>query len=180
MIDPERFSQTHSDLFGLFKAELARASAMTGFSGAGASLWPRFAACYQGVARLPRKARRGLQRRWRRSLAGIALLYALGQVPAALAARIDVGVGGCTLVDAITAANTDQQTGGCPPGSGADTITLPAGSTQLLRSGPYTLPGRPDCRSSAPRSSSTATAAPSRAIRKRPSFASSAWARRAI
>jgi hypothetical protein len=108
MTDPQRLSRTHSDIFGLFKAELARAGAITGFLDAGASLWPRFAACYEGVARLPRKARRALQRRWRRSLAGIALLHALGQVPAALAAQIDVGAGGCTLVDAITAANADQ------------------------------------------------------------------------
>jgi hypothetical protein len=134
MTDPQRFSRTHSDIFGLFKAELARAGAITGFLDAGASLWPRFAACYEDVARLPRKARRALQRRWRRSLAGIALLHALGQVPAALAAQIDVGVGGCTLVDAITAANADQPTGGCTTGSGVDTITLPAGSTQTLTS----------------------------------------------
>jgi len=38
----------------------------------------------------------------------------------------------CTLVDAITAANTDTATGGCPAGSGADTIVLPPGSTQTL------------------------------------------------
>ena len=141
MTDPQRFSRTHSDIFGLFKAELARAGAITGFLDAGASLWLRFAVCYEGVARLPRKARRALQRRWRRSLAGIALLHALGQVPAALAAQIDVGAGGCTLVDAITAANTDQQTGACPAGSGADTITLPAGSTQLLTAGLYSFYG---------------------------------------
>jgi len=132
MTDPQRFSQTHSDLFGLFKAELARAGAITSLLDAGTSLWPRFTAFYQDLARLPRKARRALQRRWRRSLAGIALLHALGQVPAALAGQIDVGVGGCTLVDAITAANTDQQTGSCPTGSGADTISLPPGSIQTL------------------------------------------------
>ena len=110
---------------------------MTGPVDSDRALWPSFATFYRGLARLPRRARRALQRRWRRSLAGIALLYALGQVPAALAAQIDVGVGGCTLVNAITAANTDRQTNGCLPGSGADTITLPAGSTQLLTSGPY-------------------------------------------
>jgi hypothetical protein len=44
---------------------------------------------------------------------------------------IPVGAG-CTLVDALTAANTDIATGGCPAGSGTDTITLPAGSTQTL------------------------------------------------
>jgi hypothetical protein len=63
-------------------------------------------------------------------LAGIALLLALGQQPVQ-AATIPVG-GACTLVDAITAANTDTATGGCPAGSGADTIMLPPGSTQTL------------------------------------------------
>jgi hypothetical protein len=38
----------------------------------------------------------------------------------------------CTLVDALTAANTDTATGGCPAGRGADIIVLPAGSTQTL------------------------------------------------
>jgi hypothetical protein len=55
-------------------------------------------------------------------------MLVLGQNPG-LAATIPVG-GACTLVDAITAANTDTVTGGCPAGSGADTIVLPAGSTQ--------------------------------------------------
>jgi len=134
-----RFSPSSSDFIGAFKAELARAGAVTGLADSVSALWPRFAACYQGLARLPRKARRALQRRWRRSLAGIALLYALGQAPA-LAATINVG-GSCTLVDAITAANTNQPTGGCPAGtpfgtfnSGEDTITLPVGSTQTLSS----------------------------------------------
>ncbi len=81
---------------------------------------------------LPRRVRRRLERRWRRALAGIVLLYALGHAPGVPAARIDVGAGGCTLVDAITAANIDQPTGGCSAGNGADTITLPAGSTQAL------------------------------------------------
>ena len=40
----------------------------------------------------------------------------------------------CSLADAITAANTDTATGGCPAGSGADTITL---------SGHITLPADP-------------------------------------
>ena len=40
-------------------------------------------------------------------------------------ASITVDAGGiCTLADAITAANTDAPAGGCPAGSGADTITL--------------------------------------------------------
>jgi hypothetical protein len=63
-------------------------------------------------------------------LAGVALLLALGQQPGQ-AATIPVSAG-CTLVDAITAANTDTAMGGCPAGSGADTIVLAAGSTQTL------------------------------------------------
>lgn len=39
------------------------------------------------------------------------------------AAVIPVG-GGCSLVDAITAANDDMAVGGCAPGSGADTLIL--------------------------------------------------------
>ncbi len=134
MTDPQRFSQTHSELFGLFKAELARSGAMTGLVASDRALWPSFATFYRGLARLPRRARRALQKRWRRSLAGIALLCALGYMPAAPAAQIDVGVGGCTLVDAITAANADQVAGGCPAGSGADTISLLPGSIQTLTS----------------------------------------------
>ncbi|MGH8577610.1 MAG: choice-of-anchor Q domain-containing protein, partial [Gammaproteobacteria bacterium] len=102
-------------------------------------------AYHRRFARLPRKARRALRRQSRRSLAGLALWCALGQIPPALAAQIDVG-GGCTLVDAITAANRDTPTGGCPAGGGADTLSLPAGSNQILTSvdnetyGPTGLP----------------------------------------
>lgn len=46
----------------------------------------------------------------------------------------DGGTGGrdCTLRDAITAANDDSPAGGCPAGSGADTIVLEAGATYSL------------------------------------------------
>src|SRR3712207_5411992 len=57
-------------------------------------------------------------------------MLALGQAPA-LAATLNVG-GSCTLVDAITAANTDNAIGLCPAGSGADNVVLPANSTQTL------------------------------------------------
>lgn len=50
----------------------------------------------------------------------------------AWAANIRVDVGGCTLVDAITAANTDRATGGCRAGRGADSVVLPDGSAQTL------------------------------------------------
>jgi hypothetical protein len=52
-------------------------------------LLPRFAAQYQELKTLRRRMRRGLQRQWKRSLAGVALLVALGQAPA-LAATINV------------------------------------------------------------------------------------------
>src|SRR5215208_5497655 len=62
-------------------------------------LLPRFTEHYQQLKALRRRMRRGLQRQWKRSLAGVALLLALGQAPA-LAATINVG-GTCTLVRAI-------------------------------------------------------------------------------
>ena len=111
--------------------ELAKTAALLGLAPAGAALWPRFAGYHQALARLPRKVRRALQRRWRRSLRAIALLLALGQAPA-LAATIAVDGTSCTLIDATTAANRDAPAGGCPAGSGTDTITLPAGSLSLI------------------------------------------------
>lgn len=94
-------------------------------------LLPRFAGHYQQLQSLTPAMRRSLQRHWKRSLAGLALLMALGQAPA-LAATINVG-GTCTLVRAIVAANNDSTAGGkCRKGSGADTVVLPKGSTQTL------------------------------------------------
>lgn len=85
-------------------------------------LLPRFAAQYTRLQTLPRRVRRAMQRQWKRSLGGVALLLALGQTPA-VAATINVS-GTCTLVDAITAANTNTATGGCQKGSGADKLVL--------------------------------------------------------
>src|SRR5215216_799439 len=62
-------------------------------------LLPQFIEHYQQLKTLRRRVRRSLQRQWKRSLAGVALLLALGQAPA-LAATINV-VGACTLVRAI-------------------------------------------------------------------------------
>jgi hypothetical protein len=93
-------------------------------------LLPRAAAYYAQLRALPRRVRRALQRQLGLPLATLALWLALGLLPVQ-AATIEVG-GPCTLVDAITAANTDTATGGCPAGDGADTIVLPAGSTQTL------------------------------------------------
>ncbi len=57
----------------------------------------------------------------------IVLFLTLFLLPATAVAEPagDISVNGsCTLADAITAANSDTATGGCPAGSGADTITL--------------------------------------------------------
>ncbi|MGQ0591440.1 MAG: choice-of-anchor Q domain-containing protein [Gammaproteobacteria bacterium] len=127
MPDPKR---TPPQALTVFQEELARTAALPGLAAPGPAIWPRFAEYYQGLARLPRRLRRALQRRWRRSLGGIALLCALGQAPALAATIIADGLP-CTLVDAITAANTDAPVGGCPAGSGADTIAVPPGSPTL-------------------------------------------------
>ena len=48
----------------------------------------------------------------------------------------DPGLGtGCSLREAITAANTNSAFGGCPAGSDVDTIVLPAGTYNFSRSG---------------------------------------------
>ncbi|MBA2591648.1 MAG: hypothetical protein M3495_16875 [Pseudomonadota bacterium] len=65
-----------------FQEELTRAAALPGFASVGSALWPRFAGYYQGLTRLPRRLRRALQRRWQRSLGGLALLLAIGPAPA--------------------------------------------------------------------------------------------------
>lgn len=97
-----------------------------------AELMPRFAAHYQKLRALPRRMRRTLQRQWKRSLACVALLLALGQAPAS-AAVIKVG-GACTLIRAIVAANNaTTATGHCTQGSaGANTVVLPAKSVVSL------------------------------------------------
>lgn len=69
----------------------------------------------------------------------------------ASADTINVGAGGCTLIDAITAANTDNPTGSCPGGNGADTLVLAAGSTHTLtaiNNTPYGPTGLPAVNSS--------------------------------
>ena len=119
-----------SDL-AVFREELASAAKRPDALGIDPALWPRFAGYYQGLTRLPRRLRRALQRRWRRSLGGLALLLALGQAPV-LAGTINVDGVNCTLIDAITAANNNGFAGGCAAGSGADTIVLPPNSIHAL------------------------------------------------
>jgi hypothetical protein len=108
-------------------------------------LLPRFTEHYQALKSLRRSVRRALQRHWKRSLAGVALLLALGVTPA-FAATIKVG-GKCTLAHAIIAANTNTTAGGrCVRGRGADSIVLPKKKTLQLRApnnatyGPTGLP----------------------------------------
>ena len=131
----------------------------------GGELFARFAACYAELRALPRSARRALQRQLARSselaailpeylqqggrrlqhrmawsLAGAALLLALGQ-GVATAATITVTTnnpniaadGQCSLIEAIVNANNDAAThADCPAGSGADTIVLPANANVTL------------------------------------------------
>jgi Right handed beta helix region/FG-GAP-like repeat len=131
----------------------------------GDEVFARFAACYAELSALPRSARRALQRQLARSselaailpeylqqggrrlqhrmawsLAGAALLLALGQ-GVATAATITVTTsdpniaadGQCSLIEAIVNANNDAAThADCPAGSGADTIVLPANANIML------------------------------------------------
>jgi hypothetical protein len=64
-------------------------------------------------------------------LASLLLLSLIGVQPAHAAGTIVVS-DTCSLIDAITAANTDTATGGCPAGAGADTIELEADVTYTL------------------------------------------------
>lgn len=105
----------------------------------------RFIHFYRRLRAQPRRTRRFLKARLKTTLAGAALLLALSNTPV-YAATINVDGTSCTLVDAITAANTDTAVGGCSAGSGADTIVLQPGSTHTLTSvnnttyGPNGLP----------------------------------------
>jgi hypothetical protein len=97
----------------------------------GAAAAPQVAAWEQRLQTLPRRVRRALQRHFLLSLAELALVLALWQGPA-WTAEIPVDGTTYTLAAAITAANTDAASGGCPAGSGADTLVLPAGGTITL------------------------------------------------
>jgi hypothetical protein len=140
-------------------------------------LFPRFAARYRELRALPRSARRALQRQLKRSreltailpewlhgrsgrtlqrklaysLAGAALLLALGQ-GVATAATITVTTsdpsiiadGQCSLIEAIVNANNDAAThADCAAGSGADTIVLPVNADVTLTAAYASFYGRP-------------------------------------
>ncbi len=137
-MQPQRFINTYQDdsVLSAWREGIAEASKSPDLKHQlrqrESELLPRFAEHYSKLKALPRRVRRGLQRQWKKSLAGIALLLALGAQPA-LAATINVG-GTCTLIRAINAANKDTTAGGgCTQGAGADRIVLPASSTVTLR-----------------------------------------------
>lgn len=107
------------------------------------ALFDRFQTIYADLSTRPRQARRRLQRQFGASLAGVALVLALGATPAARAAQIDVdtnvpdrniGDGACSLIEAIDNANADADLSGgdCAAGSGADTIELAPNSVHTL------------------------------------------------
>jgi hypothetical protein len=86
----------------------------------GGEFGSRFAAAYQSLRALPRRVRRQLQRQWKQSLAGVAILLALGQAPVQAATTINVPAGDTTaLIQAISNANSEVV-----PYDGHDTIVL--------------------------------------------------------
>src|SRR5262245_19348174 len=134
-------SQYREDLFARFAASYVELSALP--RGARRSLQRRMAHSNQLSELLPQSfqsAGQQLQHRMAWSLAGAALLLALGQ-NVATAATITVTTsnpniaadGQCSLIEAIINANNDAAThADCPAGSGADTIVLPANANMIL------------------------------------------------
>src|SRR3990170_5334510 len=74
-------------------------------------------------------------------LAALLLLLVLSQAAQATNIAVNTSTdelnadGDCSLREAIQAANTDTAVDACPAGSGADTITLPAGTYNLTMAG---------------------------------------------
>jgi hypothetical protein len=155
---PHAFSSDRA-LLAAWDSEVSRLIEEPAVAGAlsasGGELFARFAAAYAELQRLPRGARRALQRRlassvpsWKArlaaSVAGAALLIALSQsaAPAAaitvntLTTKVKDGDGLCTLIEAIVNANNDAAThADCSAGSGADVIDLPAlGTIKVTKS----------------------------------------------
>ncbi|MEM7114586.1 MAG: choice-of-anchor Q domain-containing protein [Chloroflexota bacterium] len=83
---------------------------------------------YRQLKNLSRRTGHSIKRKWSMTLASAALAVALIGSPTlnvAHAAEITVDGNSCSLVDAITAANTNTAVGGCDAGDpGADTIVL--------------------------------------------------------
>src|SRR5262245_31835756 len=126
---PYAFPADHAVL-AAWDSEISRLSCdpavAEALSVSGRDLFARFAAAYDDLRRLPRGARRALQRRFACSVAGAALLIALSQTaaPAAtitvntLVSKIKDGDGLCSLIEAIVNANNDTAThADCAAGS---------------------------------------------------------------
>jgi len=116
------------------------------------SLFTRFSEQYKELSALPRNVRRAIKKKCKYSLAGIAILIALGGLPAS-AAVINVTAGAvdnienqnCSIVEAILAANRNQEVDSCGMGddegdgntiNSGDFIVLPDNSTFTFNS-PY-------------------------------------------
>lgn len=127
-------SETHhqENVVAAWKQELQTNQQSRWFAGLlyqqGEAVFQRFSEAYQQLTTLPRKTRRTLQRKWATTLTAAALAFALSGAPtiniAKAASEIVVDGKNCTLVDAITAANTDTAVGGCIAGDGPDTLIL--------------------------------------------------------
>ncbi|MCA9967559.1 MAG: hypothetical protein KC423_25090 [Anaerolineales bacterium] len=93
----------------------------------GETVFQRFSDYYSQLTALPRRTRRTVQRKWATTLAAAAMAFALSGLPninvARAAADIMVDGKNCTLMDAITAANTDAVVGGCD-GTSSNTLIL--------------------------------------------------------
>jgi hypothetical protein len=89
--------------------------------------WPRITSIYAHLAALPKEQQTSWRRRCKATLWGVALCLAASGYHPALADTIIVDGSTCTLVDALTTANTDTNTGGCVQTgqkTKADTIVL--------------------------------------------------------
>lgn len=90
----------------------------------GQSCEARFIATYEALRALPRRVRRRLQRQWKQSLAGVALLLTLGATPTLAATTITVPAGDtAALIQAVIDANSEVA-----PFDGPDTIELSTGT----------------------------------------------------
>ena len=115
------------------------------------NLFSRFSCLHRSLTAQPRRFRRQLTRKARRTLTDIAFMLALGIVLPAKAATLlvnsnvpDVNPDGlCSLIEAIDNANADAQLhADCLAGSGADTVQLQSGSIHRITAALSGLPAQ--------------------------------------
>ena len=88
-------------------------------------LLPQVKQILESLLKAPRRTRRAYRKRFSSSLAGAAISLALLSPSPLQSATITVVSGGCTLIDAIDSANTNNSYNGCTAGDpGADTIII--------------------------------------------------------